>query len=72
MTVHNVSIITIDNGTAGVYNFVAINKTDTTSANKNYTVVAVGQELKPAYPGFYLRKIYDCGFFEIINTTAPT
>lgn len=64
----NVTIMLIDNGTAGTYDFAVIN----VSGRPVYSIAAVGQQLNSsgAFGGLYARKIYDCGFFEIINSTA--
>jgi len=68
VSIANVTVMIIDNATAGVYDTVVINK----SSDANYTVAAAGQQLGPAFGGLYVRKINGCEFFEIINSTATT
>lgn len=61
----NTTIIMVDNGTSNDFDYVVINSSGTVD------VISVNsRELTNTFPGLYLRDIYGCGFFTILNSTA--
>lgn len=61
------SVVVIDNGTANVYDVFVLN----TSAGIKVLNIT-NRSFAPLFSGLYLRKINDCGFISIVNSTVSS
>jgi len=65
----NISILVLDNATAGVYDTVIIKNGTDPSALYNATYILHAGDALPSAPEIYLWKIEDCGYVRWINSS---